>query len=110
MKKIENKKMEIVTETLGQVGEKFQILESKLKTSYADLIKEAVKTPNGDGGVGDLEMQVVKMKIVEKCMKDGDTVELEDAEVKIAQKAVALWKWRILHKDLIAFQTYIKGL
>lgn len=104
--KFQNKEIDTHTEILGQdsINGKFVVKQVKVKTSYADLIKQIISMPNGDGGIGDLIMQMAKMEIADKCDKGGKEIELTDAEVQMVKKAYANWKCAILHKDLIAFQ------
>ena len=100
----------------------FTLEEVGAKSSYIELIKQAAKTP-GQNGLGDLDEQILRMKIFSKAgavldkVKDGTKDEgkvavlsLEDAEADCLVKCQANVKFAILDASLIAYQEMIKKL
>jgi len=124
MKKIENKEVGLeITNFRTAEGKRFEVMNNYSTTSYFDLLLEIIKTPEPGGGLGDLEQQQVKFKILNKIQdglkkvkdeKDKDepdltklnkiNISLEDEEAKVIKTSMAHVKYLVLNEDLIAFQ------
>lgn len=91
----------------------FTLEDVKQKTSYFELIIQAVKTPSQEG-LGDLEEQMQRMAILAKVKKAKEAkvefIELEDAEAKALTRFQINVKYAILDENLIAYQKLIKEL
>jgi len=82
MKKLENKETEMTQEIEGE----------KVKMGYVDLLLLGL---NSAGKIEGTKM--------------GKTVELEDAEFKVAFDC-RIKNWAMMHKDIVAFDEYLEKL
>lgn len=75
--------------------------------NYAGLIRVCVSVP-GQGI--DLDAMRKRLRVLDALEKAGDTIEIEDADLKTVQECVKQMKWSVVHRDIVEFGDYIGGL
>jgi hypothetical protein len=97
MKKLENKKIELKFEEDKEMG-------------FADLAKVCVNQIP-EGGVPPVEMGK-RIAIIAKLdnAKIGDKIELEDAQFDMLKSLADNTGWRLIHKDIVAFNEHLEKL
>ena len=121
MKKIENKELELELVKYNQnaSGKRLEVVSHSTNTTTLDLLLQIVKTPHAQNGLGDLEEQSLRLKVLGK-IKDGISklakdkakkspksplvLELEDEEAKLLKSNIKNVQYLILDEGLIAFQ------
>lgn len=107
-KKVENKKITISFERLGQNG----IEEMPLETTYFELIYGACKRPsNPQSGYSwdDIE-KINRVKDYYEQSKGVDVVSIEDADVDFIVERVKTNTWNTFDKNLLHFKKYIDSI
>ena len=96
MKQIENK----ITE----------ISQNENALRYADLLKIIVNFPEEKGfSAADLRMRIKIVDILE-TEKEADVLNLEDAQFEYVKSLVKVFRWAMLHKDIVSFIDYIESV
>jgi len=97
MKKLENKEIELE-------------FVKDVKAGFADLAIICINQIP-EGGVLPSEMSK-RLKVLGKfnTVKIGDKIELEDAEFDMLKKLADNTGWKLIHKDIAAFNEYLEKL
>jgi len=99
MKKLENKETEMTQEIEGE----------KVKMGYVDLLLLGLNSAPQEGWTtAQMKERFNVIGKIEKT-KIGKTVELEDAEYKVAFDC-RIKNWAMMHKDIVAFDEYLEKL
>lgn len=107
-KKVENKKITISFERLGQNG----VEQVPVETSYFELIYGACKRPsNPQAGYSweDIE-KINRVKEYYESSKDAQEVSVEDADISFIIERVKSNTWNTFDKTLLDFKKYIDKL
>ena len=107
-KKVENKKITISFERLGQNG----VEQVPVETSYFELIYGACKRPsNPQAGYSweDIE-KINRVKEYYESSKDAQEVSVEDADISFIVERVKSNTWNTFDKTLLDFKKYIDKL
>lgn len=99
MKKLENKETEMTQEIEGKV----------VKMGFVDLLLVGLNSAPKEGWT--TAQMKERFNVIGKIedIKIGKTVELEDAEFKVAYDCKVA-NWAMMHKDIIAFDDYLEKL
>jgi hypothetical protein len=113
MKTIENKTMEFDVIKYEQDGAMMKFV-SKAKTNTFESLLQVIKQPDPQNGLGDLEEQHLRMKLLSKVKvameKEDPSIEVEDADGKFLAKNIKHIKYVILDEGLIEFQEMVQAL
>jgi len=95
MKKIENKEIELEFEKGKKIG-------------FADLATICLNQIP-EGGIPPLEM-AKRVKVLDKfnLVVLGAKINLEDAEFEILKQCSDTTRWRLIHKDIVAFSNHME--
>lgn len=107
-KKVENKKITITFERVGQNG----IEQLPVETTYFELIYGACKRPsNPQSGYSwdDIE-KINRVKEYYEGSKDAQEVSVEDADINFIVERVKSNTWNTFDKTLLDFKKYIDKL
>lgn len=104
-----NKEIEIKHDIYDRDGRdetKVIMVSQNVDITYAQLILQIAKQQRGQEGVGDLEEQRIRFKLIDRMLqtKVGDPIVLEQREIDCIKKILPFWKLKIVSKGLIEFQ------